>query len=234
MAVLTGTDTPRSLACFGASGNGVQIAIDVRFQAGGATDFIGYVADPPFEPGQVDGGFPIMTIDEVAARPDVAVVVTVFDPAGRRRVFDRLHAAGVPIARTTGLPHLAHPEATIGEGTVITTTTRLGHSTVIGRGCVVLADTVAHDCIVGDFTSIALGVIVSGHVHIGSDVLIGVGALIRHGTAARPLVIGDGAVVGAGAVVDRDVAPGEVIVGPRAMPAAQWRALRDLAADQTS
>jgi acetyltransferase-like isoleucine patch superfamily enzyme len=89
----------------------------------------------------------------------------------------------------------------------------------------VMSDLVAHDVQIGDFTSLSFGSTVLGHVQIGQDVFVGSGAIINNGSLDRPLTIGDGAVIGAGAVVTHDVAPGQVMVGPRAMPLDEWKSL---------
>jgi len=201
----------------------------MRHQSPHDVGFAGYVSDRPRGAESVDGGYPVMSFDELRALADVGVFVPVHDPAGRRAIFERLDDAGIPLVGARGAPHLAHPEAEVGEGTIVVSTARLGHNTRIGRGAIVLANLVGHDVVVGDFTTLAVSSVVAGHVTIGNDVFIGLGAVVNNGTSRRPLVIGDGAIVGAGAVVERDVAPGEVVVGPRAMTAADWGMLRSRA-----
>lgn len=212
----------------------MQVALDVRYQSPESVEFVGYVSDQPSGSEVVDGGYPILTFDELVSAGDIGVFVPVHSPAGRRSIFERLDAAGVPIVGARGLPHLAHPEADVAEGAIVTCTTRLGHNTRIGRGSIVLGDIVAHDGVVGEFTTLAVSSTVAGHVEIGNDVFVGLGAVIHNGTARRPLVIGDGAIIGAGAVVERSVGAGETIVGPRAMSHSSWRALQSRAdaADQ--
>ena len=72
---------------------------------------------------------------------------------------------------------------------------------------------VAHDCVVGDFVTLAPSVKVNGNVCIEDDVYIGTGAIIRPGIPGSPLVIGKGAVIGMGAVVTRSVEAGATVVG---------------------
>jgi acetyltransferase-like isoleucine patch superfamily enzyme len=73
--------------------------------------------------------------------------------------------------------------------------------------------TVGHDCVIGDFVTLAPGVSISGHVTIGDGVEFGTGAVVLPG-----VTIGDGAMVGAGAVVTRDVEPGVTVIGMPAKP----------------
>lgn len=117
-----------------------------------------------------------------------------------------------------GLPHLSHPAAELGEGVIVSSTTRVGFATSIGTGGLALGDLIAHDVTVGEYCTFAAGSIVLGHVDIGDDVFVGAGAIIKNGTSTRPLTVGTGAVVGVGAVVDRDVPPGAVVMSPRARP----------------
>lgn len=70
---------------------------------------------------------------------------------------------------------------------------------------------VAHDCIIGDFVTLAPRVCINGRVTIGDGSYIGTGAIVLPG-----VTIGRDAVVGAGAVVVKDVPDGSTVVG---MPA---------------
>lgn len=72
---------------------------------------------------------------------------------------------------------------------------------------------IEHDCIIGDFVTLAPGAKVNGNVTLGDHVYIGSGAIIRQG-----ITIGAGAIVGMGAVVTRDVPPGVTVVGNPAKP----------------
>lgn len=219
-------------ACFGSSGTCAHIAFEGISEAGGSAPLVAYIDDyaapgvSPFD------GLPVVSLEEFGADSrfaGVPVLVPVSDPAGRRRVVERLDAAGIPVVGMPGTPVYVHPSVDVGRGSMVLTTTRLGPGVRLGEGVLALADVVAHHGQVGDFVTFAMHSKVLGHVEIGNDVFVGAGALITDGTTRRPRRIGDGAVIGAGAVVDRDVAPGEVVVGARAMGMREWARLRLLA-----
>lgn len=77
---------------------------------------------------------------------------------------------------------------------------------------------VAHDCIVGDYVTLAPGVMCNGNVTIEDHAYIGTGAIIKQGNPGNPLVIGRGAIVGMGAVVTKSVPPYTTVIGNPAKP----------------
>lgn len=215
-------EVPRRMLCYGASGTSSQVAYDLQYQAGPGIEFIGYIDDVRDPRRVVEPEAAVFSFEEALEIEDVGVVVPIHDPAVRRELFARLSAHGVPILGSRGMPQFVHPLAVIGEGSMVSSTTRLALSTRLGAGVIGFADMMAHDVIVGDFTTLAFGSQVLGHVQIGSDVFIGAGAIITNGTIRRPLVIGDGARIGAGAVVTKDVAPGQAVSGPSAQSPRRW------------
>jgi sugar O-acyltransferase (sialic acid O-acetyltransferase NeuD family) len=94
-----------------------------------------------------------------------------------------------------------------------------GHTTItsnvrIGRGFHLnLNSYIAHDCVIGDYVTIAPSVACNGNTVIGDGAYIGAGAVMRQGVPDKPLTIGAGAVIGMGAVVTTDVAPGDTVIG---------------------
>jgi sugar O-acyltransferase (sialic acid O-acetyltransferase NeuD family) len=72
---------------------------------------------------------------------------------------------------------------------------------------------VAHDCIVGDFVTLAPGVKCNGNVIIGDHAYIGTGAIIRPGEKGSPLIIGAKSIIGMGSVVTKDVPAGATVFG---------------------
>ena len=106
------------------------------------------------------------------------------------------------------------PDVVIGEGAIFCDFTMVTANAVIGRHfhCNIYAY-VAHDCVIGDFVTLAPRVSINGNTVIEDDVYIGTGAILRNGVKGRPLRIGRGATIGMGAVVTKDVPPGVTVVG---------------------
>ena len=105
-------------------------------------------------------------------------------------------------------------ENIIGPGAIICGYSHITSNTIIG--CHFHANIysyVAHDCIIGDYVTLAPGAKVNGNVVIEDHAYIGTGAIIKQGLPGKPTVIGRGAVVGMGAVVTKSVPPGMVVVG---------------------
>lgn len=102
----------------------------------------------------------------------------------------------------------------IGEGAVFCSNTMVTSNAVVGKffQCNIYSY-VAHDCVIGDYVTLAPGVRCNGRVHVGDFAYLGTNAVIREGGGDKPLRIGRGAVVGMGAVVTKDVPEGAVVVG---------------------
>lgn len=212
------------VAGYGSSGTCTHVTMNVIAQAAGSLVLDVYVDDIAPERVNPYDGIPIVKLDDLAE--GLGVIVPVHGIAARRSIYARLEERGRTIVGAAGSPHLVHPSAMLADGVIVTSEAFVGPGASIGRGSIVLSGLVAHDVVVGEFCTLGTGSNVLGHVHIGKDVWIGAGVTISNGTSDRPLTIGDGAVIGVGAVVDRDVAPGEVLTGPRAMTLREWARLK--------
>lgn len=134
----------------------------------------------------------------ITDRPDVAAVVAIGSPVAKRRVLERLRAAGA-----TRFPPILHPAAVIGRfveigegtivcpGAVLTTDIRVGRFVALNFNL-----TIGHDAQVGDYALLAPGVHVSGYARIGEGCDLGAGVVVLPSTE-----IGAWSVVGAGATV---------------------------------
>jgi sugar O-acyltransferase (sialic acid O-acetyltransferase NeuD family) len=175
----------------------------------------GFLDDDPSLWGKHLLGYPVLGPISTWTDWDVdELIIAVGDNRQRRRLFDRLTAAGAVFTS------VLHPRATVGVGASI------------GRGAVAFANVVVNsESSVGDnvilntMCSVDHDTVVEAHVHLApgartaADVQIGQGAFIGMGAMICPGVrIGSWAVVGAGAVVTRDVADNATVVGVPARP----------------
>jgi sugar O-acyltransferase (sialic acid O-acetyltransferase NeuD family) len=140
--------------------------------------------------------------------------IAIADSALRARIAARFLAAGAaPVSLAAASASILGP-VTIGEGALLSGFATIGANATIGRFFHAnLYAYVEHDCVVGDFVTLAPGAKCNGNVHIGDHAFIGAGAILRDGKPGQPLRIGAGAVVGMGAVVIRDVPAGASVVG---------------------
>lgn len=146
---------------------------------------------------------------------EVGVVVGIGSPPAKRRVVERLRAAGV-----TSFPSIVHPQAVVGrfvelgEGTLVCPGVILTTDVRIGRFVSLNFDlTVAHDARVDDYVTLAPGVHLSGYVHVGEGCDLGAGA-----TVVPSAQIGAWTIVGAGATVTASLPANCTAVGTPARP----------------
>ena len=153
-------------------------------------------------------GCPIIAASDIPA--GVEMVIALGDGGQRRNIVSRFDARWPVLA----LGALIGDDVEIGEGGLICPGAMVTASVRIGRHfqCNVGVN-VMHDCVIGDFVTLAPRVQCNGNVHIGDDAYIGSGAIIRNGRAGNPLRIGAGAIVGMGAVVLNDVPAGATVIG---------------------
>jgi sugar O-acyltransferase (sialic acid O-acetyltransferase NeuD family) len=137
----------------------------------------------------------------------------------REKLVHRCAADGVGFFQARAANVVELDDVQIGEGAVLCPFVTLTSNIRIGRHFHAnLYSYVEHDCVVGDFVTLAPGVMCNGHVHIEDHAYIGAGAVIKQGLPGKPLVIGRGAVVGMGAVVTRSVPAQVTVVGNPARP----------------
>lgn len=169
-----------------------------------------FVDDNPVLQGVQINGFPVMGLDDAAARfSRIAVVPGIGSPRSRQAVMEKAIGIGFqPVS-------LIHPRVEMsrwmdmGEGAVICAGSLLTTNIIIGKQVQINLDcTIGHDVVIGDYTTLAPGVHISGWVHFGKRVYVGTGTVFINGTEEHPLTIGDDVVIGAGACVTRSIDSG--------------------------
>lgn len=174
-----------------------------------------FVSDTVADVGTTPNGIPVISFEELCANhADRLIVLAIGSSAARRAVVAKCEAAGLKFGTVHAMSAKFLDEVSIGEGAIFCDFSMATSNVKIGRHFHAnIYSYVAHDCVVGDFVTLAPKACVNGNVIIEDDAYIGTGAVIKQGTPDKPLTIGKGAVVGMGAVVTKDVPPGAVVVG---------------------
>ncbi len=204
------TDDP--IVLYGATGHARSVRAQIRGLAARPYRIVGYIDD--FQPGGTIDGAPVVDFAQWRARwLDVPVMITIGEPGARRVLAEKIEAAGGRFVSIVGdWPSIAD-DFVYGEGCFTGGPNYIGPNVVIGRHVQMQPmTTIAHDCRVGDFSTICTSNI-AGWVLIGAEVFVGVGVCIVNGTEARPIRIGRGAYICAGSVVTKSVADGVKVAG---------------------
>jgi len=139
--------------------------------------------------------------DHKAGVFDVIINTVSISVAFRKKIFDTLHAAGVPFG------NLIHPLAyvgfnnTIGEGNVIFPQVTIGPCSTIGNDNFISTHcNIEHHNVLGNHCTFGPGVMTSGNVLIGDEVKFGTGIYIE-----PKLSIGNNSIIASGCIISRNV-----------------------------
>ena len=144
------------------------------------------------------------------------------DCALRQRKTAQVLADGFTLFSAVAETAVLGENVSIGPGSVISDHSILTTDVQIGEGF--QANTychIGHDCVVGDFVTLAPRATLTGRIVVEDGVYIGTGATILQGQPDRFVRIGKGAVIGAHALVKSDVPAGVTMVGIPAKPLAR-------------
>ena len=139
------------------------------------------------------------------------IFVAIGDNALRETFIEKATELRASLATLIHPGSIVSKEARVGEGSVVMPGAVINPGAVIGKGVIVnTCSSVDHDCMIGDFSHVAVGTHLAGTVHVGKGVFIGAGA-----TIINNLQICGGTLIGAGAVVLKDISvPGKYIGVP--------------------
>ncbi len=200
----------RCIAIYGASGFGREVLPLVRSQHGGDDVDIVFVDD-----GQANGTT-ILSFNAFVSLPHrkKQFVIAIANSRVRETLVARCLIAGFESLAVRAANVVTLDDVVMGEGAILCPFSLLTSTIRIGRFFHANNHAyVSHDCVIGDFVTLAPGAKLNGNIHVDDHAYIGSGAVIKQGTPAQPRRIGRGAVIGMGAVVTKDVAPGETVVG---------------------
>ena len=132
-------------------------------------------------------GYPVLGTDDDLARyaPDHQFVVAVGqikDASIRRKIVQKVEAAGGVFATVVASTARVSRRAKLGAGTVVLHGAVVGPDAQIGAHCIVntLAN-IEHDAAVGDFCHVSTGATVNGGCRVGNDVFLGSGSVLLNG-----------------------------------------------------
>lgn len=207
-----------TLAIYGPGGFGREL-IPIATHNGRDACFL---SDSEAEIGNDVLGLPTYSLEQACGlrkKKTIVAIIAVADANVRRSLANKLVAAGIPVGSAVASSAFVGPGVEIDEGAILCHNVVVTASARIGRHFHAnIYSYVAHDCVIGDFVTLAPRVCINGNTVIEDDAYIGTGAILKQGLPGKPLRIGRGAVIGMGAVVTKDVAPGTVVVGNPARP----------------
>lgn len=206
---------------YGTGGCGRVVMPFLRDAVAGAADTFVFIEDVPQE--TATNGHAVYSWAAFLAAPHPKqVCVAIANSVVRERLVEKCIAAGLLWVGVQSRLALILDNVQIGEAAIISPFATIGSNARIGRGLLAdLYSCINHDCLVGDFVTLAPFANCNGNVVIEDHAYIGAGAVIKQGQPGKPLIIGRGAIIGMGAVVTRDVPPGVTVVGNPARPLAK-------------
>ncbi|MBN1639339.1 MAG: NeuD/PglB/VioB family sugar acetyltransferase [Ignavibacteriales bacterium] len=156
-----------------------------------------------------NGDFRIIgTINDWIPAENEVFVAAIADPKGREYVVRKLQDRGAKFERIIHPTVAITDYSKIGEGVVMYPYASIGSNAQIGDFVFVLKTDIAHDCVIGEFSTISSLCGILGNVKIGKRVFVSCHSVILPGKT-----VGDDAFIGAGSIVIRNVKPGTKVFG---------------------
>ncbi len=199
----------------GAGGFGREV-LDIIFacnQRGAGFEMEGWIIDPEYgKPGEIINGKPVLGgMDWLAGKAGKVLGVLAVGLPHVRRKFVKIAQDEYGIEFTNVIHPTAEisPSASIGVGVVMASHCILTPQAQVKSFTQLnMHSIVAHDSIMGDYSTLAMGVHVPGNICVEEGCYLGSGV-----SMVPPLKIGRWSVVGAGSVLLKDVPPNSVVVG---------------------
>lgn len=202
---------------YGASGFGREVMPLARAQLATKAipqDRLVFIDDQPCS--ELLNGHCVVSYADFLAMPasEKHAVIAIASSAVRETLATRLKQDGVLSWSVTAGNVVVMDDVILGQGSILSPFVTLTSNIRIGREFHAnIYSYVAHDCVIGDFVTLAPSAKCNGNVVIEDHAYIGTGAILKQGRPDAPLVIGRGAVVGMGAVVTKSVPPNVTVVG---------------------
>ena len=133
---------------------------------------------------------------------DMPAVIAIGNPQARQKIDEQINAKA-QVIHPTAIYEANNYGLILCPYAVITTNVKIGKHLHMN-----LHSDIGHDCIIGDYVTLAPGARISGKCKIGNCVYIGTNAMIREGAK-----VCDNVTIGAGSVVLKDITEPGVYVG---------------------
>ncbi|EMV5518809.1 NeuD/PglB/VioB family sugar acetyltransferase [Escherichia coli] len=201
------------IGIYGAGGFGREMLPIIRQQVGLKSDVV-FIVDDIKE--KVVNETKVVTFDEFCSLKDMDkyYTVAIADSKVRMEIDIKCIREGIKPISIYSQNSVIMDDVLIGDGAILSPFTCITSNVRIGKSFHAnLYSYIAHDCVIGDYVTLAPGVKCNGNVIIEDHAYVGTGAIIRPGTKTKPLVIGSHSIIGMGAVVTKTVPSGKTVFG---------------------
>jgi len=173
-------------------------------------NIIGFIADTGVDiPALTNGKFEIIgSINDYHPKENEVFTCAIADPVGRKYVINLLRNRGAEFINVIHPSVMLNDYCTLGEGIVMYPNSSIGPNASVGNYSLIQSSAIAHDVIIGEYSTISSLCGILGGVRIGRLVFIGCGAVL-----IPNIRIGDGAYIGAGSVVIKNVKDTKKVFG---------------------
>ncbi|HCS7072177.1 TPA: NeuD/PglB/VioB family sugar acetyltransferase [Escherichia coli] len=201
------------IGIYGAGGFGREVLPIIRQQVGLKSDVV-FIVDDIKE--KVVNETKVVKFDEFCSLKDMDkyYTVAIADSKVRMEIDIKCIREGIKPISIYSQNSVIMDDVLIGDGAILSPFTCITSNVRIGKSFHAnLYSYIAHDCVIGDYVTLAPGVKCNGNVIIEDHAYVGTGAIIRPGTKTKPLVIGSHSIIGMGAVVTKTVPSGKTVFG---------------------
>ena len=142
-------------------------------------------------------------------RMEIEFIIANGTPANRKKIYDRLVAAGFCLTNLIDPTAIVSPTSKISAGLIVMAHSSISSDVQGEENILIQANIrVAHDIKIGRHSVLSSSAGIGGHVIIGSQNFIGIGAAVKEN-----IRLGKNVVIGMGAVVVKDVDDNFVLAG---------------------
>lgn len=189
-------NTVNNVILFGNGGH-AEVITDILLKSG--ENIIGFLCD---DPNSLENSFGLKylgkTEDCIKYKETAEFIVAIGDGHIRQHIVDtfslKWHTAIHPSA-------IIGSNVVIGKGTVVMANSVINPCAKIGSHCIInTGSIIEHDCVIGDYTHLSPNACVCGKVRLGKHVWLGAGSTVING-----VTITDDVIVGAGGCVTHNI-----------------------------